>query len=116
MDLGERIARARKQENLTQAALAEMVGVSTEAVSKWESGEYCPRQDKLVLLEKVLHLSYYDDEGAPVSGRLFDEVHMSAFLRGKFSSGQFPEAQKALSYAKDKHASSKPRSGPGRVP
>ena len=116
MDLGERIARARKQENLTQAALAEMVGVSTEAVSKWESGEYRPRQDKLVLLEKVLHLSYYDDEGAPVNGRLFDEVHMSAFLRGKFSSGQFPEAQKALSYAKDKHASSKPRSGPGRVP
>ena len=116
MDLGERIAKARKQENLTQFALSEMIGVSAEAISKWESGEYRPRQDKMDLLEKILHLSYYDEEGELMNGRFFDEEHMSAFLKGKFTSEQFPEAQKALSYAKEKHKSSKPRTGPGNVP
>ena len=116
MDLGERIAMARKHENLTQSALAEMIGVSAEAVSKWECGEYRPMPDKMDLLEKVLHLSYYDDEGGLKNGRFFDEEHMSAFLKGKFSSGDFPEAQKALAYAKEKHQTSKPRTGPGNVP
>ncbi len=116
MNLGEKIAKARKNENLTQFALSEMVGVSAEAVSKWEKGVYLPGPDKMALLEEALHLSYYDDEGEPMNGRLFDEDHMSAFLKGKFGSGQFPEAQKALSYAKEKHKTTRPRTGPGRVP
>ena len=57
MDLGERIARARKQENLTQAALAEMVGVSTEAVSKWESGAGLPDVTQIVPLAQALNVS-----------------------------------------------------------
>ncbi len=103
MELGKKIAKARKSENLTQSALAEKIGVSTEAVSKWESGAYLPGPDNMALLEEVLHLSCYDDGGEPMSGRLFDEDHMSAFLKGKFSAGHFPEAAKALTFAKEKH-------------
>ena len=116
MDLGEKIAKARKHENLTQFALSEKIGVSPEAISKWERGAYLPGPEKMALLEKHLHLSYYDDDGELLSGRLFDEDHMSAFLKGKLDSGRFPEAQKALSYAKEKHRETKPRSGPGKVP
>ena len=45
MDLnktGRTIARLRKQAGLTQAGLAEKIGVSDKAVSKWERGIACP--------------------------------------------------------------------------
>lgn len=38
----EQIAHLRKQRGLTQAALAADLGVSSQAVSKWENGLSCP--------------------------------------------------------------------------
>ncbi len=38
MELNERIAVVRKAMGLTQEQLGELVGVSRQAVSKWESG------------------------------------------------------------------------------
>ena len=38
MTLGERIAQARKQAGLSQEQLGEKLGVSRQAISKWESG------------------------------------------------------------------------------
>ena len=37
MTLGEKLAMHRKQNNYTQEQLAELLGVSRQAVSKWES-------------------------------------------------------------------------------
>ncbi len=116
MELGKLIAKARKEKGLTQFALAETIGVSAEAISKWEKGAYQPGPENMEQLERVLHLSYYDDSGELRNGRIFDENHMSAYLKGKLASGGFPEAQKALSYAKEKHKNSRPRKGPGNVP
>ena len=39
MELNERIASVRKAAGLTQEQLGELVGVSRQAVSKWESGQ-----------------------------------------------------------------------------
>lgn len=39
MDLNERIASVRKAAGLTQEQLGELVDVSRQAVSKWESGQ-----------------------------------------------------------------------------
>ena len=36
--IGERIAKLRTAANLTQAALAEKLGVSDKTISKWEVG------------------------------------------------------------------------------
>lgn len=36
--IGKVIQRLRKERNLTQEQLAKFIGVSTPAVSKWESG------------------------------------------------------------------------------
>ncbi len=38
MELKDRIALARKQAGLSQEQLGEKLGVSRQAVSKWESG------------------------------------------------------------------------------
>ena len=40
--LGTRIAENRKRKNITQDCLAEQMGVSTQAVSKWENDLSCP--------------------------------------------------------------------------
>ena len=40
--IGNRIAKYRKEKNLTQEGLAELVGVSAQAVSKWENDASCP--------------------------------------------------------------------------
>ena len=42
MELNERIAAVRKAAGLTQEQLGELVNVSRQAVSKWESGQAVP--------------------------------------------------------------------------
>ena len=57
MKFSEKIIQARKAKALTQEDLAEAVGVSRQAVSKWETEEAKPDLDKLVSICKVLDLS-----------------------------------------------------------
>ena len=42
MTLGERIASLRKEKGLSQEALGELVGVTRQAVSKWEADKTLP--------------------------------------------------------------------------
>ena len=57
MSFGENLQIIRKQKSLSQEALAEMLGVSRQAVSKWELGEGYPEVDKLLLLSRNLDVS-----------------------------------------------------------
>lgn len=57
MTLGQRIAQRRKQLGLSQEALADAVGVSRQAVSKWELDEAQPDAAKIVLLAQALELT-----------------------------------------------------------
>lgn len=57
MKFNEKIIQARKTKALTQEDLAEAVGVSRQAVSKWETGEANPDLDKLIAICSVLDLS-----------------------------------------------------------
>ncbi len=52
--LGKRIAQLRKEKGLTQEQLAEKVGVSAQAVSKWENDISCPDITLLPLLADIL--------------------------------------------------------------
>ena len=56
MDLKERIFQARKAKGLSQEDLAEVIGVSRQAVSKWETGEAMPDMEKLIALCHALEL------------------------------------------------------------
>ena len=53
MTLSEKIAYCRKRAGLSQEELAERVGVSRQAVSKWELGDAAPEVGKLLALAKV---------------------------------------------------------------
>lgn len=116
MSLGEKIKSARKAKRLSQTALAELLDVSPEAVSKWERNKYLPGPDKLEKLEDLLELSLYDDNGTLRNARLYDEDHMSAFLKGKLNAGDFPEAARAMAFAKEKHAGSWRKPEEARIP
>lgn len=57
MSFGEKLQMIRKKNQLSQEGLAEMLGVSRQAVSKWELGEGYPEVDKLLILSKKLNVS-----------------------------------------------------------
>lgn len=50
MALGEKIAKQRKELNYTQEQLADILGVSRQSISKWESDIAYPETDKLIKL------------------------------------------------------------------
>lgn len=52
--ISERISDLRKEKNLSQGQLAEAVGVSRQAVSKWENGQSTPDAAKMILLAEIL--------------------------------------------------------------
>ena len=55
--LGKRIAILRRAKELKQDELAEKLGVSPQAVSKWENDQTCPDISLLPLLSKILGVS-----------------------------------------------------------
>ena len=55
--IGSRIAKYRKGKGLTQEALANQMGVSSQAVSKWETDASCPDITALPQLCKILGIT-----------------------------------------------------------
>lgn len=57
MKLGEKLAALRKQRGLSQMDAAEALGVSRQAVSRWEVGASSPGTDNLLALSKLYGVS-----------------------------------------------------------
>lgn len=57
MTLGDKLARLRKEHNYTQEQLAEILGVSRQAISKWESNAAYPETEKLIRLARMYDCS-----------------------------------------------------------
>ena len=57
LTMGQRIAEARKKLGLSQEALGEKMGVSRQAISKWEADGAVPEIDKLIGLSRLFGVS-----------------------------------------------------------
>lgn len=57
MTIGKRIAALRRDKNLKQDDLAQMLEVSPQAISKWENDQTCPDISLLPKLAKILGVS-----------------------------------------------------------
>lgn len=57
--IGQRIKRTRKEKNLTQERLAELLDISTEHLSRIETGSYRP---SLALIEKISEIFQIDEQ------------------------------------------------------
>ena len=57
MTLGNKIAELRKEKGMTQEALANQLGVSNQAVSKWEANQSCPDIQLLPVIADLFDIS-----------------------------------------------------------
>ena len=64
--IGQFIASCRKEQGMTQAVLAEKLGISDRAISKWETGKSMP--DSGIMLELCELLKIAVQLKAVVSG------------------------------------------------
>lgn len=58
--LGENILRLRKEANLSQEALGDIIGVTRQTISNWELEETAPNSEQLKLLSKAFNVSIDD--------------------------------------------------------
>ena len=65
--LGKRISGHRKRLGLTQDQLADKLGVTAQAVSKWENDISCPDIMLLPLLAQILGVTLDDLFSPPIS-------------------------------------------------
>lgn len=73
MCLGENIAALRKNRGFTQEELAKRLGVSPQAVSKWENGTACPDIALLPEIADIFSVTVDDLMRAPAERLISDE-------------------------------------------
>lgn len=73
MTLGEQIKEARERKNYSQEELAEMCGVSRQAVSKWENNNSVPQGANRDILKETLgiEIEFAREEKAALKKRIF---------------------------------------------
>lgn len=86
IEVADRLCAYRKNAGLSQEELAEKIGVSRQAVSKWERAEASPDTDNLILLAKVYGVTLDDllnsDPGMPsekgihITGKSGESIHI----------------------------------------
>ncbi len=89
IEIANRLVSMRKQNQLSQEQLAEKLGISRQAVSKWERAESSPDTDNLILLAKLYNVSldellYTDEEVLPSSQYITIEEEKSEKYAFKF--------------------------------
>lgn len=53
MNFNEKLQKLRKEKKYSQEELADMLDVTRQSVSKWESGQTYPEMDKLLAICKI---------------------------------------------------------------
>lgn len=56
-NFGEFLYALRKDKGMTQAELAQLLGVTNKAVSKWETGEAMPETSLLIPIARIFGVS-----------------------------------------------------------
>lgn len=55
--VGSFLKKLRKENNMTQEQLGERIGVTNKTVSRWETGNYMPPVESLILLSDIYGIS-----------------------------------------------------------
>lgn len=110
IEIANRLVNLRKQSGLSQEQLAEKIGVSRQAVSKWERSEASPDTDNIILLARLYNVSLdellkTDDEiptGETSPSEETEEPEASGFDGGE-DAAQKEEENKASSEYDDNY-------------
>jgi len=83
--IGSYIAQKRKEKNMTQAKLAERLGVSNKTVSKWETGKCMPDYSVIEPLCSELGITVAElmdgEDAADNSVRTYDETQILDLIK-----------------------------------
>ena len=90
MTVGQRIAQKRKELGLSQEALGERLGVSRQAIYKWESDAALPEIEKLVNLSREFSVSidWLLGEGGESRELTPDQLRMVEEIVGRYLAAQ----------------------------
>lgn len=97
MTLGERIAYYRGKLGLSQGELAEQLGVSRQAVSKWETDAGLPDLERLIALSRLYHITLDElvkGESPEETAEAPEEVPVDAIIAKPAA----PSGQKTIGY------------------
>lgn len=103
MSIGQRIAQKRKERGLSQEALGEQLGVSRQAIYKWESDSALPEIEKLIALSRIFSVSV---------GWLLGEEENSASEPGELTEEQLRMVQEIV----DRYLAAQPEPAPPPAP
>jgi transcriptional regulator with XRE-family HTH domain len=81
IDIANRLYELRKRYNYSQEELADKIGVSRQAVSKWERAEASPDTDNLILLAKLYNVSL--DELLSTSEPVEASLEPTVYVQGE---------------------------------
>ena len=79
MKFCEKLQKLRKEKNMSQEQLADLLDVSRQSVSKWESGTTYPEMDKLLSLCKIFDVTLDDLTNDEVTDKDLKEKTKSNF-------------------------------------
>lgn len=97
MTLGERIAYYRGKLGLSQGELAEQLGVSRQAVSKWETDAGLPDLERLIALSRLYHITLDElvkGESPEETAEAPEEIPVDAVIAKPAA----PSGQKTIGY------------------
>ena len=72
MSFSEKLQKLRKEKKMSQEELADMLDVTRQSVSKWESGTTYPEMDKLIAMTKIFKCSLDDLTNDEISDIKFE--------------------------------------------
>lgn len=83
--IGAFLTKKRKEKNMTQAVLAERLGVSNKTISKWETGKCMPDYSVIDPLCKELEITVAElldgEEKTDKSVRIYDDAQILELLK-----------------------------------
>lgn len=85
MRFSDKLPKLRKENNLSQEQLADKLGVSRQAISKWGSGQSYPDMDKMIQICSILNCTLEDllDDGVIKSKK--DNIEIKNNLNNYFT-------------------------------
>lgn len=111
--IGKSIAKARKNAGFTQEEMAEKLGVTPQAVSKWENGHNLPDLENLISISEITNTPYSyilssgskAEEGKDfvIRDRLFHEENMFTRMRTLALTRGMNETYRALEFMRKRH-------------
>lgn len=86
MKFCDKLAKLRKENNLSQEQFADKMNVSRQAVSKWESGSSYPDMDKILTMCKILNCKLDDllDDGVIGNNYSNKKVNINDYINDFF--------------------------------